>query len=183
MDAKRYNLFEHRHRFAAWAAARAAQRGLTSVEILCQALDDSTIKQFVRDHFEEPITAEEFQKLHCKWCKKIVNSLKRNGVKDVPFGRAAKLVGVYLKSMIVVGPHSDADLAKVVHPPVDRLLLQELARHVLGERRKTFRKTAWTELSEDDYYQLIHQLRQEVPESEPFWHLERHWKGPLSSDD
>ena len=183
MATEHYDIFEHRHRFSAWAAARAAQRGLTSVEILSQALDDSTIKPFVRDHFEDKITAEEFRELHRKWCKKIVRSLERNGVKDVPFGRAAKLVGVYLKSMIVVGPHSETALAKVAHPPVDRLLLQELARHVMGERRKTFRKTAWTELNEDDYYELIRQLRQEVPESDPFWHLERHWKGPQSSDD
>lgn len=185
MDATPYDLFEHRHRFSAWAAARAAQRGLTSVEIFCRALDASEIKSFVHDHVEDNISAEQFRKLHCNWCLKIVESLEGSGLQDVPFGRAAKLIGVYLKSMVIVGCYANTDLASVAHPPVDRLLLQELAGQsdVLGEHKKVFRKTAWTELSQESYYSLIDQLREYVSDGKPFWHLEQHWKGPQNSGD
>jgi hypothetical protein len=40
-------VFEHRHRFAVWAAARAAQRGFVTVEKLRDALEATDIVAFV----------------------------------------------------------------------------------------------------------------------------------------
>jgi len=39
-----YDLAEHRHRFAVWAAARAAQRGFTTVKNLRAALQAADIR-------------------------------------------------------------------------------------------------------------------------------------------
>jgi hypothetical protein len=44
-----YDAFQHRHNFAVWASARAAQRGFTDVATLKEALDDCGIVEFVRD--------------------------------------------------------------------------------------------------------------------------------------
>src|SRR5947208_1193699 len=98
-----YSLFEHRHRFSVWAAARATQRKFTSVKNLREALERTDIEAFVRDHAEDPINAEEFYARHRSWCDTIVEFLGLSGIKSVTFGRAAKLVAVYLKSMIVIG--------------------------------------------------------------------------------
>jgi hypothetical protein len=44
---REYDVFEHRHRFAVWAAARAAQRGFVTVEKLRDALEATDIVAFV----------------------------------------------------------------------------------------------------------------------------------------
>jgi hypothetical protein len=41
--------FEHRHRFAMWTGARAAQRELASTKILCGAIETTVLRKFLRD--------------------------------------------------------------------------------------------------------------------------------------
>lgn len=172
-----YNLFEHRHRFAVWAAARATQRGFTSVEKLRDALQSTDIKAFVQDQANDEISDEDFLNRHRIWCDAILEHLRCAGVLDPRFGRAAKLVAVYLKAMIVVGPHTDPPLARVAHPPVDRILLKGLAscQDVPPAAQDKFRTTNWTSLKEDEYYALIRQIKDAVPDIVPFWRLERYW--------
>jgi hypothetical protein len=181
-----YDLFEHRHRFAIWAAARAAQRRLgASVDTLREALEKTGIKDFVRDQVTVQISAEEFAIQHRKWCESIVEFLTNAGVREVYFGRAAKLVGIYLKSMIVIGPHADTMLARVAHPPIDRLLLQELARHsdVPIDARRVFRTANWTTLDQAKYEDLVGLIRSVLPEKvNPFWQLEQYWPVTEESD-
>ncbi len=65
------------------------------------------------------------------------------------FGRAAKLVAVYLKAMVVVGQIVQTTLARVAHPPIDRMLLRNLARlgGPLRDAKLVFSMTNWTKLS------------------------------------
>ena len=172
-----YDLFEHRHRFAVWAAARATQRGFTSVEKLRDALQSTDIKAFALDQANDEISEQEFLKLHRIWCDNILEHLRGAGVPDPRFGRAAKLVAVYLKAMIVVGPHTDQPLARVAHPPIDRILLKGLATSpdVPAAAQDIFRTTNWTTLSVDQYYALIQRIKDSVPDIVPFWRLERYW--------
>jgi hypothetical protein len=172
-----YDLFEHRHRFSVWAAARATQRGFTSVEKLRDALQSTDIKAFTKDQAHEEITEQEFLKLHRIWCDDILEYLRSAGVLDPRFGRAAKLVAVYLKAMIVVGPHTDPPLARVAHPPIDRILLRGLANSadVPADAQDIFRTTNWTSLQANEYYALIRQIKDSVPHIVPFWRLERYW--------
>jgi hypothetical protein len=46
-----YDLTEHRRRFAAWAAARGAQRGFTTVDSLRDALENCGIREFALTAF------------------------------------------------------------------------------------------------------------------------------------
>lgn len=172
-----YDLFEHRHRFSVWAAARAAQRAFTTVDNLRDALQSTDIARFARDHATDFIDGAAFSNRHRTWCERISEYLFDAGVQNVSFGRAAKLVAVYLKSMIVIGPHANTALADVAHPPVDRLLLQALSRleSVPQEVRRTFRTTNWTELDDARYYELIDLIQTSVPNVRPFWHIEEHW--------
>ena len=172
-----YNLFEHRHRFAVWAAARATQRGFTSVEKLRAALESTDIKTFVQQQANVEISEDEFLELHHKWCEAILKHLSGVDVLDPRFGRAAKLVAVYLKVMIVVGPYDESPLARVAHPPIDRILLKGLAKctDIPPAAQEIFRTTNWTSLKPEEYDALIIQIKDCVPDIVPFWHLERYW--------
>jgi hypothetical protein len=182
-----YSIMEHRHRFAVWAAARASQRKWkgASVDILGEALGHCGIVKFVRRAEVENLDREHFRELHRAWCRSVADYLTQRGVKDATFGRAAKLVAVYLKSMIVLGPASGTDLARVAYPPVDRILLQGVA-NCLGVdsiHKQAWRKANWTQLSEEQYYCLIDQLRATLAASEPFWVLEKFWTVTNGSEE
>jgi hypothetical protein len=93
-------------------------------------------------------------------------------VKDPTFGRAAKLVAVYLKSMVVLAA-PESGLAHVAHPPIDRILLQNLARQRGLPKQHT--RTPWTKLDEEQYQALIACLQSYMHPNEPFWKLEEFW--------
>ena len=180
-----YDIFRHRHNFSVWAAARATQRRFTTVDRLRDALQGSGIVEFVRDHALSDINADTFLTHHGKWCDRIVELLKGAGVQRVTFGRAAKLVAVYIKSMVVVGPHAQTNLARVAHPPIDRILLKNLSRleTLPRDTRKVLRVTNWTDLDRDCYYALSRLLQGSVPNLDPFWHLEEYWTVTQDADD
>ncbi len=171
-----YEPFDHRHRFAVWAAARAAQRGFAPVEVLRAALEATDIVHFVRDPASVQVDERAFEAHHRRWCTAIVEFLAEKGIANVTYGRAAKLVAVYLKSMIVLGPDGPSSLASIAHPPIDRILLQNLASSdVASPHKSEWRATTWTTLDEQSYYALISQLRGVLAKSEPFWKLEKYW--------
>jgi hypothetical protein len=166
-----YNIRLHRHNFAAWAAARATQRGFTTTENLKNALESSGIQRFI----ERPCGQAKFGGQHRKWCRSICTELSAVGVGNATYGRAAKLVAVYLKSMVVLlNPSSEE--AAYIHPPVDRILLQNIARDAgTGpERSQMLRGTSWTKLGETEYFDLISALS-DINGDRPFWKLEEYW--------
>jgi hypothetical protein len=172
-----YNLFEHRHRFSLWAAARATQRGFTSVENLRDAIENSGIVSFLRNRDTESTDALTFEDLHKIWCRSIVDFLKNRGIAKATYGRAAKLVAVYLKSMVIIGPSANSSLASVAHPPIDRILLKNISRspEIENPHQTRWRFINWTELDEESYYNLISELRGCLRVNEPFWKIERFW--------
>lgn len=172
-----YEIFEHRHRFAVWAAARATQRAFTTVAILRDAVESSSIVAFVREPASLEIDRQAFEVRHRQWCTLIAAFLEKRGVESASFGRAAKLTAIYLKSMVVVAGYAHSQLAAVAHPPIDRILLQKLAasEKVSSPHKSAWRRTNWTTLKESSYYILISQLRAILPDGEPFWKLEEFW--------
>jgi hypothetical protein len=169
-----YTLFEHRHKFAVWAAARAAQRGFTSVSMLKKALEASLLPGAIENRESWP-ESEQFDSFHRNYCTQIMGHLK--GVPGVSYGRAAKLVAVYLKTMIVLSEHGQSYFAGIIHPPVDRTLLQTLAKDPRFDQqfRKRWRTLNWTSLSESKYFELIGEFRQNLLDKPAFWKLERYW--------
>ena len=176
-----YDLFEHRHHFAVWAAARAAQRGLTSVSMLRAALEGTDIVRFVRLRASLRTGALAFDRHHRRWCSSILRYLHRHGLENAAYGHAAKLVAIYLKSMVVVGPEAGSRLASVIHPPIDRILLARVTSPDFGALRMArWRHTAWTSLDKRAYYSLVADLRALLPDHEPFWKLEEYWNVTLT---
>lgn len=172
-----YDLFTHRHNFAVWAAARAAQRGFTGVQNLTAALEASGVQRFLPDAEYLNIGCKRFEELHKSWCAAIVASLTDRAVQNVTYGRAAKLLAVYLKSMVVTAGAAYTPIARCIHPPIDRRLLQALATDSRYEEQKrtAWRNTNWTQLNEEQYYELIKLLRETLPPEIPFWMLEEYW--------
>lgn len=171
-----YDHFEHCHRFAVWASARATQRGFTTTENLRDALESTCIRKFLAESKSTETDAKTFNSHHRKWCNAIVKFLSNKKIKNVTYGRAAKLVAVYLKAMVIIGARSKSRLAAVAHPPIDSLLLRKLADSFENSPHKTtWRATAWTKLDEKAYYELLATLRSVVPAPEPWWKIEKYW--------
>jgi hypothetical protein len=175
-----YTLSQHHHRFAEWAAARAIQRGLADVRIstISDALKISGISRVADTARKRPTTAELFDSAHRRWCRAVMGSFRAAGVGEVSYGRAAKLIAVYLKSRIVLGGHHGHAFARVIHPPIDRLLLQALSAEVRANDRvlaTRLRTANWTSLTESGYWDLIDSLRGAGLDRPAFWHVERFW--------
>ena len=120
-----YQIEHHIHRSAIWAAARASQRGFTSVIVLRDALEQSGIVEFVPKPYASSVGAAQFRELHQEWCRSIIRFLERRN-SAATYERAAKLVAVYLKTRVVL-PHAESKLARVAHPPVDSILLRNIS--------------------------------------------------------
>jgi hypothetical protein len=167
-----YDLFEHRNRFAIWAAARAAQRGLAAVDVFRDCFDATDLRGFASRRASLRTGAAAFEALHRRWCSTILKALRRYGLENA----AAKFVAVYLKCMIVVGPDAGSRLSAVIHPPIDRILLKNVtSSRVIPSRMGRWRGTSWTSLDQSAYYALIADLRTILRRGEPFWKLEEHW--------
>jgi hypothetical protein len=174
-----YDLFEHRHRFSVWAGARAAQRGWAKAKtpVLGEAVENCGVVGFLRAETAAPIDELRFEEFHRAWCRKIVTFLEKKGIPNATYGRAAKLVAVYLKAMVVVGPSWNTDLARVLHPPIDEKLLDKVSRspEISSLHQPRWGRIKWTKLDAPAYYQLIAELKESLPDGDPFWTLERFW--------
>ena len=172
-----YDLSEHRHRFAIWAAARAAQRGFTTVRALRDALQGTDIREVLSDPQTMQLSAAQFDALHRRWCLSICSSLTGRRVKNVTYGRSAKLVAVYLKATVIMGDGCDSSFGRNLHPPIDRILLKALAgSRVESPHKAEWGSINWTQLNEPHYERLIGQLRNAIPRDAPFWTIEEYWE-------
>lgn len=172
----KYSVFEHRHRFATWAAARASQRGYaTSMELISALEGQTDLREYCQSFYQRPnkfnrISARQFDSLHIAWSNSMAGHLK--SIRGTTYGRMAKMINIYLKCMVVLVKPS-SDLSKVIHPPIDRILLCNIAKS--NEHLKHFDSIKWTQLNQNDYYDLINQLRQNFSYNY-FWEIENFWK-------
>ena len=173
-----YDLSEHRHRFAVWAAARAAQRGFTTVKNLREALEATDIRDVIAARPTRDLSARDFNALHRRWCSSIQTTLIERGVRNVSYGRAAKLVAVYLKTVVTMSDACNSSFGRNVHPPIDRTLLQALASSakITSPHQTEWRLINWTQLEGPAYDRLVGQLRRAIPKGAPFWTIEEYWQ-------
>jgi hypothetical protein len=181
-----YDLSEHRHRFAVWAAARAVQRGFkdaTTDKLLC-AVEKSDIRnEVLRPEFSD-LSPPEFDVRHRRWCRSIISALNELEVRNSTYGRAAKLVAIYLKVTVILNGVANSPVSRVVHPPIDNILLKNLAAcsDVCSPNKGKWSGTKWTQLNEPKYYELVEQIREAVPPDLPFWMIEKYWNLAASDE-
>jgi hypothetical protein len=170
-----YSHFQHRHNFAVWCAARAVQRKFTKTPVLKEAIEKSGVVEFIQKNEDGKISQEQFDKLHAEWCEAVMRTWGDKKVEGRSYGRAAKLIAVYIKSMVVV-KNGHSNLSEVAHPPIDRLILQNISKDKTFNyhNRQNWKALNWTEMDKVQYLQLIDDFRK-VFRGKPFWYLEQYW--------
>ena len=171
-----YTLEDHCHLFAAWAAARAAQRQLRggSNGTLINAIAASGLRAAIAQRESWPKTADQFDAKHREWCGRIIDHSPKL---DLSYGRAAKLVAIYLKCRIVNAGHNDTDFGRVIHPPIDRILLQAIHKEFRHDPKAAgFDTQTWTRFDANEYFAVIEALRLLGLDKPAFWMAERYWK-------
>jgi len=71
----------------------------------------------------------------------------------------------------VIRDSGESDLAKMIHPPIDNILLTNLNR---TNKELGLKGIKWTQLTENGYFNLIDKLRTLFPNN--FWQLEQYWE-------
>jgi|APTNR8051073442_1049403.scaffolds.fasta_scaffold01751_4 hypothetical protein len=166
-----YNIAEHRHNFACWTAARAAQRSYATTKIITDAIEAAQLREKLIELTVKSVTVEEYEKFHKEMVLRILGELLNLGAnKDkTTYGRVAKIIAIYVKTVYILADPESA-ISKVAHPPIDRILLTNLkAKGIVID------KLDWTNFNPKDYQDLIARLYELVGDS-PFWKLETFWK-------
>jgi hypothetical protein len=175
-----YEIELHKHRFAAWAAGRAASTVLGSrfkVEQGRAILEECGFTaDFSRpEQLPKPNAIDEE---HRKWRDRVIASANSRNL-SFTHGMAAKLINIYLKGRFVCGGFHADERVQNLHPPIDRVLLDTLAKKNVAGKRAEWRQaamTGWSNFGSDDYERVIELIRLSM-QGEALWRIEEHWKG------
>jgi hypothetical protein len=175
-----YNIEDHIHKVAAWAAATAA-----SASPVCRFKVEQGAKLLRKAGFNRDSckmsdlpNPESVDKEHLRWRKIIIREAEKENL-SFTHGIAAKLINTYLKLMFVCRLDSKSSKIKAIHPPVDSIMLRELERkNVSGKKNqwRRFHNKRWSKFSSEDYQELIDLIKQ-VQGNSPLWKIEEHWQG------
>lgn len=167
-----YTLNEHRHRFAIWTAARAVQRSWTTtanISIVITAVNLTDIAEGYKNCENQAA----FDELHALTCERMIEEFRLLDV-VATYGRVAKILAVYLKTTIIVTRERDEHQIRLIHPPVDRILLQKLSSEPGLEE---LRKLNWTQLDKARYNAMVASIRSCLNMFD--WRLEERWRPEL----
>lgn len=174
-----YTITEHRHRFAAWAAGRAASvKGCRfSVENGARILESAGFDVSFESPGQLP-SPDRIDEVHRHWRARVIEAA---GSRNLPFthGVAAKLINCYLKSRFVCGGEEGHPHVSALHPPVDRLLLTALSSSADPSIRRHWRdlgKPSWSNFDSATYEIVIELIRATVGTA-PMWMIEEYWRG------
>lgn len=189
-----YDLIEHRHRLAVWAAARAASRGGewgVTVERAFDWIAHLGLRNLLIG-YDNLIAPDQFDEQHRSWRHKVID---RAGMNDagasLSHGKAAKLINAYVKVGVVCasceadGQIPIAGRARIgaIHPPIDRILLRRLPRREGTDDAAFFAAIRpWSQFNSNEYERVIERLRAIALSCRPnepleFWQLEQFWAG------
>lgn len=185
MGLESYGFEEHSHRYAVWAAHRAAFRGHKGAKAENISGWFRKVEYSDKSHLLKlSVDQKTFDQAHRRWRQEMITkSEAQDGVDALSHGRAAKAINIYLKTRYVLtDPCCRA--AFVIHPPVDRLFLNAIQKQIPELKPAVWmpnkgRVIPWTKLDCEAYEELIAKLRAVSPK-EPFWKMEFCWspEGP-----
>lgn len=175
-----YDIDEHRHRLAVWAASRASTvKGCRYDSKQGEWLINSLgLSDFCREINRMP-TRSDFDAWHRDLRFKCVKDLAKNPKLELPFthGLAAKLINMYIKIAFVCGAGASTDASAYVHPPIDRILLKTLALQNVGGKRDFWKaryQHGWSKFGSDEYESVIENIKA-VMGTRPLWAIEEYW--------
>lgn len=158
---------EHRYNFAVWTAARAIQRGLSNassanIAKIFKKMD--IVGTLAKTSIKSETNYDTFQKAACKAMIEFANELNL----ELSYGRASKLLAIYIKTYYVLPDKGEGNISKFAHPPIDNMQLEN------SKRVQSIRPIPkWTLMGEDEYFNVINEFRKLNLDS--FWMLEKYW--------
>ncbi len=183
-----YDFKEHLHRYAVWTAARA-QRAFATTAFIKEAIEKVNLKEeaFKLTH---DCNTHEFDGWHSEMCNQLVTVLNRlqeerktievykyKTESEIEFGRAAKIVNIYLKTALVIpNCKSSTPLINNIHPPIDAILLKGLVENETLEKSCC---VPWTKMKKEKYIEIINQIRSRYS---ILWMAEHCWKPEQEKD-
>ena len=163
-----FSFEEHLHNFASWAASRAVQRRFPgSTAKIKRAIEDAGLKELI--NLAPDFSSREFDDFHKKTANSIIDFFYERGI-IITYGQAAKIIAIYIKTIAVIRNSGKGNLARIAHPPIDRIMLTNI-RNKFKDLELT--PVNWTELSMNEYFEVINTLRK--LEYDYFWELEKYW--------
>lgn len=132
-----YTIDEHKHRYAAWAASRAASTKTCrfSVQQGKSIIVTLGLHLLIADPALLPLPGD-LDSRHRAWRTTAIQIANSMGLTHFTHGIAAKLINVYLKGAFVCAGHQMHINVAALHPPIDRLLLDELYKGAIGGQRQ-----------------------------------------------
>jgi hypothetical protein len=172
--AASYNIHEHTHRFAAWAAATGASaspRCRFTIEAGKAILERAGFDAKLRHPKQLPSPAR-MDEVHLAWRKAVIREARKVGL-EFTHGIAAKLINLYLKAKFTCGGYADHPHVAALHPPIDSLLLKAFNRTKPPTDRLPVH---WSTFDSLTYQEAIEALR-EAQKGVPLWAAESLWQG------
>lgn len=174
-----YSIQQHNHRFAAWAAGRAASviGRRFSVAVAKDIIEASDLILLNGDPRNLP-QPPNIDATHRIWREQIISLASQRGL-ELTHGVAAKIINVYLKSIFVCGGQVGVANVNWLHPPIDSVLLDALASLNFGGNREIWnraRRIRWSKFNSDQYEAVIFAIRASLP-SGKLWEIEQYWQG------
>ena len=170
-----YAFNQHRHNYAVWTAARAIQRGFQGSETsnIKKVIESSELQKFADDKLD--YTSEEYDKVHSRCSLQLIRAfakLESNvGTGNVlSYGRAAKIIAIYLKTSVIFCSNGECNKSKVIHPPIDNIFLIQIS-HIYALR--DLKDIKWTKLNEKGYWSVLSQIKKHFGKAD--WTLEEYW--------
>jgi len=172
--AASYNIHEHTHRFAAWAAATGASaspRCRFMVEAGKAILERAGFDAGLR-HPKQLPSPVLMDAVHLAWRKTVIKEARKVGL-EFTHGIAAKLINLYLKAKFTCGGYASHPRVATLHPPIDSLLLKAFNRTLKPQDRLPVN---WSTFDSQTYQQAIGALRLSR-KGLPLWTAESLWQG------
>ena len=126
-----YALRTHRHRFACWTAGRAVARNFSSAEHVNSAIEAAGLAEAVEAHtsFANQVACDAW---HDKACHTSLEHWQHcaDSVNASSYGRAAKVVAIFLKTSVGMPAAGAHRMRRYLHPPIDRILLNNMRKEL-----------------------------------------------------
>ena len=175
-----YTIEEHKHRYAAWAASRAASTKTCRFNVLQgkNIIEAVALNRLLSDPQLLP-TPDQIDCKHREWRAAAICAANGKDLTGFSHGVAAKLINVYLKSAFVCAGHEAHANVAALHPPIYSLLLNELQAANIGDLAEQWaiaRKVRWSKFNSEQYEAVISTIRKAMGGA-ALWQVEAHWRG------
>lgn len=174
-----YSIEQHKHISAAWDAATSAR-----ASPLCRFTVSDGREILEHAGFTAAFrvadlpTPDRLDGQHAKWRRTVIAEANKLEL-TFTHGVAAKLINCYLKDRFVCGGDHKDERVKCLHPPIDAVLLDSLAKANFGgvaKQWRWFHDARWSKFDSDTYQDVIDLIRKSL-QGKPLWMIEKHWQG------